>query len=229
MFKLIHGENANASRNELQRIRSEFSGEILIFSAKETSPEILAQNLTGSSLFNADKKLLVIENFSANSALFENISVPSTNIDIIFWEGKSLTQTQIKTLQKSFPSLTEQEFKIDPIVFKFLDCLEPRNTKQNLKYWTDYKTTEVPEIISVMLVRQFRLLLLAKDPAASDSPDWARLSPWQKQKINSQASKFSTEILKKCFARLADIDYRSKTSQTPLDLQGSLELFLLSL
>jgi DNA polymerase III delta subunit len=87
-----------------------------------------------------------------------------------------------------------------------------------LSLLAEYAKTEVPEIIFAMIVRQFRLMLNPLD-----------LAPWQLARIKSQASHFSPQKLKQIYKDLLRLDYEQKSGLAPLDLKGSLELFLLAL
>lgn len=228
MTLLFHGENQTALQNRLAQIRATFTGEQVFLEGKSLKEEQMVQNFNSGSLLTIGQKLIVIDNLSANKDLPETSFAPSSAFEIILIEDKKITPTQIKTFQKMFGPVQEEEFKVDPIVFKFLDSLEPGNLETTLKLWMQYKKSEAPEIILVMLARQLRLLLLASSEAPQKSPDWTRLSPWQQQKLQSQAQKFSLPQLKELFKRLCDIDSKSKTGKLPLDLSNSLELFLLS-
>ena len=225
MTTLLHGQNQVALKRRLSQIEGDFVGEIISLDGKTISEELLIQNLNSNSLFKV-KKLIIIENLSTNSHILKKLT---TDAEIILVEDKKLSPTQIKTISQPFLKIHEEEFKTDPIVFKFLDSLEPGNSTKTFKFWEDYKDSEVPEVILVMLARQIRLLLLAKTSDPETSPEWSRLSPWQQQKLTSQAEKFPLSKLKEHFSRLCNLDHKSKTGQLTLDLNSSLELFLLAL
>lgn len=227
MNTLLHGENASAARTRLLELKDQFSGEILTLNSKDLTEEMLTQSLESNSLF-AQEKLVIIENLASNKSIKKPLQA-SNATSIILFEEKPLTSSQTTNLQKLLPNLKAEEFKIDPVVFKFLDALAPQSQKGFLPFWQKYRRAEVPEIILVMLARQFRLLILSKSDGAELNSEWQRLSTWQKQKLSSQANKFTLESLKTNFSALAELDYKSKTGQLPTDLVSSLELFLLSL
>lgn len=137
---------------------------------------------------------------------------------VVIWVDKKLSTTQIKDLEKKFPNLKVEEFKLDPVVFKFLNALAPGRQAVFLPLWQRYLTTEVPEVAFIMLVRQFRLMLNPADPD---------LLPWQKKSTAAQAKAFGS--LGKIYKQLLDIDYQTKTGLAAVDLRTRLDLFLLKL
>lgn len=229
MPSLLYGDNQTALRNHLNAVKSNFSGEVLTIDAPTALPEKVIQSLESSSLFSSEAKLVIIEGLLANKTLLETLPQLSTNSEIILVEEKLPTKTQLASLTKVIPNLTPLEFKLDQIVFKFFDALEPGAQKKFLPLWHSYKSQEAAEVVLVMLSRQFRLLLLAKQSDAQLSPDWSRLSPWQQQKLSRQSSSFSEAKLKALLSQLSQIDYDTKTSQSSLNLGDSLELLLLNL
>lgn len=149
-----------------------------------------------------------------NDSLFINDNIYA------IWKDHKLSATQIKELEKKYGQLAVEEFKTDPVVFKFLDSLRPGNEKVFMPLWSQYLKNEQPEVAFVMLVRQFRLML-----------DWQNpdLQPWQKNKIRNQADSFGAENLKSLYKKLLEIDYQIKSGQSAVDLQTSLELLLVSI
>ncbi|MBI4100026.1 hypothetical protein HY440_03395 [Candidatus Microgenomates bacterium] len=139
---------------------------------------------------------------------------------VVIWSDKKLSATQIKDLEKKFPDLAAEEFKPDPVVFKFLDALKPGNQRVFLPLWQKYIMVEEPEVAFIMVVRQFRLMLNPHDPD---------LASWQKAKLASQAKSFGQPKLEQIYKQLLEIDYQTKSGRTVVDLKTSLELLLLRL
>ena len=138
----------------------------------------------------------------------------------VVWQDKKISATQIKELEKKFENLSVEEFKINPVVFKFLDSLQPGTQKTFLPLWQEYLKNDPAEVAFVMLVRQFRLMI---------DPDNADVQPWQKNKIKSQADLFGQNRLIQIYKKLLDIDYQTKTGQSLVDLRTALELLLLTI
>ena len=122
-----------------------------------------------------------------------------------------------------------EEFKLDPVVFKFLESNAPTNQKNLLPLWQKYRSSEEPEIIVTMLARQIRLLLLVKSQAPTGPEDFLRLSPWQKSRLSSQSQHFTLTSLLELHHQLLNLDYQNKTGTSLLSLPDSLELLLLRL
>lgn len=155
-----------------------------------------------------------------NESLPQENSLFSQNKIFAIWQDKKLSVAQIKELEKKFPDLKVEEFKLPPVVFQFVDSLKPGNQKIFLPLWQKYLSREVPEIAVSMITRQLRLML---NP---ESPD---LAGWQKAKINSQATAFGKERLVQLYKKILEIDYQVKSGTSATDLVTSLELLLLTL
>lgn len=212
MITILHGDNIEASRKELNRIKSAFKGEIINLDGKVLTATDFIQATQSESLFG-ENKLVVIENLLTNKkkAAF---SLTKAAADVVFWEDKALS----KTVLEEFKSLKVQEFKIDPVIFKLVDSLLPGNGPKSVALLRECRKNEEGEYIFLMIVRQFRLML---NPAG--------LSPWQATKIDRQRKAFGSEKLKKTYSRLLLLDYQNKTGQLPADFICVLELFLLTL
>lgn len=138
----------------------------------------------------------------------------------VLWFDKKLSVAQIKDFESKFGKLSVEEFKVSPIVFKFLDSLAPGNQKNFMPLWQAYLRTQPAEVAFVMLVRQFRLLLNLADPD---------VQPWQKGKLASQAKLFAPSQLKTIYQKLLLVDYQNKTGSGIASLSTALELLLLSI
>src|SRR5574340_817236 len=142
----------------------------------------------------------VVEVDPKNPLLPES-SLFSKQILSVIWQDKKASATQIKAWEKDFPGLKVEEFKLDPVVWQFLGNLRPGNQEIFLPLWQKYLQTDPPEIAASMLIRQIRLLLLAKiDKGGPD--DFKNLAPWQKSRLAGQAKSFSLESLKEILKKL---------------------------
>lgn len=108
-------------------------------------------------------------------------------------------------------------------VFDFVDALSNGNgkTAQNLLH--RLLETEDPFALWGMVVRQFRLLLQAREilDGRGNKDDVARalgVHPFVAEKTTGQAARFSIETLEAIYHRLLKIDEGVKTSQVTLDL-----------
>lgn len=216
MTILIHGDDTEAALNRLLEIKKKYA-EALTVVAKEATPVSLEEAFASQSLFG-DQKIIIIENPGSNKKLFETAHLQG---ETLLYESRKLVSAEITGFQKKIPDIMVEEFKLDPVVFKFVESLAPKNQKIMLPLWQKYIANEEPEIALAMLARQIRLLL--------GGDDFDKLSPWQKQRISTQAKLFTPQQLITFHSKLLEVDFKNKTGQAPLDLASSLELLLFSL
>jgi len=229
MLVLLHGDNDLGIQNRLDQIKADHSGwETVFLDGKTNTVERIIQSFSSQSLFGEDKKLLIITNTFADKTLLGNLPVPEKSFDLIFVEHKKATATQIKDLQEKFGKISVEEAKENSAMFTFVEAIAP-NSGLAISILRSQMTDEVPEIIFTMIVRQFRLMLLAATNATEGPDDWKRLSDWQKGKLKTQAKKFTVDQLKSAFSKLAEIDRKIKTGQLPGSLREEMENFLLFL
>jgi DNA polymerase-3 subunit delta len=117
-------------------------------------------------------------------------------------------------------------------VFAMVDALGNRNDKQASKLLHQLLDRFEPEYIFAMVVRQFRLLLLAKEIVESggDSAEIVkklRLHPFVAGKLVDQSRGFSLEGLEEIYHKLVDIDEAIKTSR--VDTRLALDTLIASL
>jgi len=108
-------------------------------------------------------------------------------------------------------------------VFDFVDALANGNGKSAQHLLHRLLETEDEFSLWGMVVRQFRLLLQAREilDGRGNKDDVARalgIHPFVAEKATQQAARFSIESLEAIYHRLLSIDERVKTSQVTLDL-----------
>lgn len=108
-------------------------------------------------------------------------------------------------------------------VFDFVDALSLGNGKIAQKLLHRLLESEDPFSLWGMVVRQFRLLIQAREilDGRGNKDDVARalgVHPFVAEKTTGQANRFSIESLENIYHRLLSIDERVKTSQITLDL-----------
>ncbi|HXF84862.1 MAG TPA: DNA polymerase III subunit delta [Anaerolineales bacterium] len=117
-------------------------------------------------------------------------------------------------------------------VFDFVDALSNGNGKAAQHLLHRLLETEDPFALWGMVVRQFRLLLQAREilDERGNTEDVTRLlgvHPFVAEKIAQQAARFSMETLEAIYHRLLSIDEGVKTGQVTLDL--ALDTFVVEL
>src|SRR5512134_511233 len=108
-------------------------------------------------------------------------------------------------------------------VFDFVDALSNGNGKSAQHLLHRLLETEDPFTLWGMMVRQFRLLIQAREilDGRGNKDDVARalgVHPFVAEKTTQQAARFSIDSLERIYHRLLNIDEGVKTSQVTLDL-----------
>lgn len=223
---ILHGENRVESRKKLSEIIREAKGKgwevTRVDGTSLTRGELLTHARSQTLLSTG--QLLVIENFFKNNkkAAEEVLEIPQDDaITLVFWEGKALTPAIVRKLQAKF---TVQEFKIAVAVFKFLDSLSLGNARVSLKLLLEAKNRDEAEFLLIMMARQVRLLIWAKEDA-----DTLKLAPWMKSNLSRQSEKFTLDELLSFHNKLLELDRDNKHSRLPENLDASLELLVAGL
>jgi DNA polymerase III delta subunit len=228
MLTITHGENQVASRTKLVELTNEAKSqnkEIVTLVADKLDRAKLETALLSDSLFGQEK-VLVLENLhslpkSKKKDEFINL-VSTASINLILWEKKLLTKTDLKKLPAD---LRNFEFKVTAKLWNFLDQLSPNPKAKNslLKLCHESVAGESAEFVFLMLARQLRLLIQIKEGAP------LRLAPFMQSKLQRQAQAFSSDKLLELHHKLYQIDQKLKQSTSLLSLEAELDLFLLSM
>ena len=117
-------------------------------------------------------------------------------------------------------------------IFAMVDALGSRNGKQASKLLHELLDRFEPEYIFAMVVRQFRLLLLAKEiiETGGDSTEINKklqVHPYVAGKLVGQSRGFTIEALEEIYHKLVDIDEAIKTSR--VDTRLALDTLIASL
>lgn len=124
-------------------------------------------------------------------------------------------------LKKYFPKTTTFEtFEVPKILFAFLNAFYPSNKKQTLDLLEKLLEDTALELVIAMLGRHLRDLYWALEGGKGMSSQ-----PWRISKLKAQAAKFTKEMLRDTISTLAEIDFRSKTSD--VDTRFLLELMII--
>jgi len=228
---LIHGDNIISSRQFLTQTISTAKArgikDVVSLNGSRLHPTDLVQALESQSLFGTHR-LVVIEGLikrprsSAKTTcinyLTSTTSHPQTP-HLILWESHLLTPAQLKP----FRTFTIQTYKLQKVLFNFLDSLKPRNARHSLQLLQDTLKTEPVELIFALLIRQVHLLLISKLNGQ------LQLAPWQTKKIRSQASAFSFVQIQTLHHFLLKLDTDLKTGHNLSTLTESLELLVVTI
>lgn len=220
---IFSGDDTVSSReayvDQIEILKKEY--EIESVNAKDID-ETLLENIFGAKDLFGKTRVLVTENFFSG----QKSKIKDAVIDKIFsispgsmvdWEEKDISKTDKDKLGKS---AVVKNFKLPVLLFKFLDSLSPVGKTQDLQGFSQLAQNVEAGLIFSMIVRQFRLMILAIDGEDDAVP------VWQKTKIKNQASRFGLKKLKKIHKKLLEIDFKQKTSSSPFSLLSELELLL---
>ncbi len=116
MITLLHGENIIASRNELNKIKGEFKGEIINLDGSVLTETNFIQATQSNSMFG-DARLVIIENIP-------KFDLPETTTEVVIWVGKKVTPPK---------NVTNLEFKTPASIFKFTNNMTVANFREALK------------------------------------------------------------------------------------------------
>jgi len=228
MLKIIHGENQVASRKKLVELIEQAkkqNKEIVNLNAEKIDRAKLESALLSESLFGHEK-LLVIEGLYSlpkSKKKDEFISlISSASIEIILWDKKLLTKTDLKKLPAE---LENYEFKITPKMWSFLDNLStnPKAKNAMIKLFKESVEGDSAEFVFLMIARQIRILIQIKE----NNPP--KMAPFMLNKLNKQAKEFSLNKLLDLHQKLYLIDQKQKQSTGLLSLESELDLFLFNM
>ena len=227
MITIIHGDDILSSRNYYLAQRKDTS---IDFDAETDSIVEFAQILQGFGLFTTSKNVtLLIENLftrkgAKNFTSILEILQQNTDLEIYIWADKEIAS---KTLSQ-FPKHDNRVFKIPQSIWAFLDGIKPKNPSNVILFQNALQNSD-PEYMFLMIVRQFRLLLGIKEHFEKNIDEIQRLAPWQKSKLQKQASLFTIKELKNIYEKLSRIDKELKTGSSGLNIIQNIDILLLDL
>lgn len=228
MITIIHGEDETASKNKLHDLKETYrEKEIIALDGKNLTITDLTLALETRSLF-AMERVIIVENLLSRKPskdkdeLVKYIVKEEADNNVILAEGKEVTPAVLKKLSQAKVINNKQKENI----FKLVDNIRPKAGYELVPIFQELIKTEPAEIVFVMIVRQIRNLILAKD----SSGDYLKeLPPWQKSKFVNQAKYFTQDELVSLHRKLLDIDYKIKSGKSPLSLSSQLDIFLVNL
>jgi hypothetical protein len=225
MITVLHGDNIEASRNELFKIKSQSEDrEIITLDGRKPDETEFTIALEASSLFGNSKIVIIEKLFSSINARSKNATrftelIAKSSSDVVLFEDKQLTLKQLELLGKN---VIIREFMIPKVIFQFLDGIKPNNQKSLIILYNQVHKATAPELIFYMIVKRIEQLLSFKK---NEKPDG--LQSWQIARLTTQANFFTMDKLLLMQKNLLKIDYSIKSGVSPLDYRNNLELFLL--
>jgi DNA polymerase III delta subunit len=216
MLRLIHGDNNLASFQALEAITKDFS-ELAVsrLEGRGLSLEQVKEALETPSMDG--RRLVVIEDLSLarSQSLLAELKKYLTDLpaesELVLYERKLLPpESPLLTLTKKvqgFPKTGGLS------VFAWADEVGQRNLAASFSGWQKLVDSgEEPEYLFLMLVRQFRLLLLLKLGEKPKVPEFVR------QKLLPQLKDWTVPELKAAYQELLTIDRNNKKGMMPLSV-----------
>jgi len=228
MLTIVHGSDTALSRKyfleEKQRLK-----ESITLDADAVNLTDLAQVFEGGGLFG-ETKTLFIEQFITKrkrSGDFEEIAKKleayGMEHTIIVWEGKELDRSALNQFKKAIVKI----FKLPQTLFQLLDAFQPGNGKLLVKLFHETIQNSETEMIFFMIVRQVRMLLALSEKNETQIDELKRLAPWQKSKLEKQASHFKPEQLLHIYNKLFKLEIGQKTGTLSLPLDSAIDFLLI--
>lgn len=226
MITILHGENIQESRNELNRLKSTYrESDIRFVDGKRADENILRQATESSSLFGEPVTVIIEQLFApigkkqktikAYAAILSEAGKENT---IIIWENKELG----KTVLSGFPNANVRFFPLPKTLFSFLDGIKPNNQRQTFAFLERALETQAPELLFFMLTVRIRQLIQAKDGIMPE-----KTSAWQYARLTNQAKFFTMEQLRTMHTNLLSIETSIKSGTTPFTMKQHIQEFLL--
>jgi DNA polymerase III delta subunit len=214
---IIHGDHQVASRSQLLILKQaavESGKQVVEFSGGSLTLPELVNAAESVSLFGNANVVIIQDLFTRRQGIEKKVILeylaahPQSNI--IIWESKD-----VSSQLKQFSPSSVKKFDLPKYLFKFLEDFSLAGLHQAAE------TTPVEQLFP-LLVRQLHNLILTKE----NRGDFAT---WQKSKLTAQASRYSLKQLLAMYHRLLKIDYYQKTSTSPYNLTGALDLWIATL
>jgi hypothetical protein len=203
VITIFHGDDLAKSRHlYLETLKSFDPTQLLHLNSKSINLDQINNFINGGSLF-AESKVIAIDNFfsitkSTQTKLIELLS--ESDFNVILWQDKLLTVTQLKT----FPKAVVQRFKTDNNIFMCINSLKPHNLSRFITLYQRICSEELFDLFFFLLKASIRRQLLTK-------------------------SVYSENILVKTYLQMIELEYQYKTGQLSLSKETALERVLLPL
>jgi len=222
---IIHGENITESRKKLDELllNQKNIQRIEGKSLKATDIPLLFQS---SELF-AEEKTIVIENCKSLSKQALEVlvgNVPSPQTKLIFWQDGNYDARNIK----KFPDAKVYSFPLPKYFFIFLDNLLPGKATYVHTQYELLLHSFVPEQVLFAMTKRIRNLLVIRSGSSSAVDEVAKMSDWQRRKLESQARGWTHTQLKDFYKSLFHTEMGLKTSNLPINLTTHLDNIILT-
>lgn len=208
---ILHGEHTLKSYQRLQEIISKSKkNEWDIERISNNATLSLSEELSAGNLFQK-KALYVLQDLDKVSKGDLNwLKKKNKKLEgflVILIKRKAL-KTQLNSLPANYQI---EEFQLTRYLWKLLDSIAFRNSKEAIKLLHIVLKAEPVEFVFFLIAKQVRdLYWVTIDDSSLPYPNW------RVGKLKRQASKFTKEQLKNIIHELAKLDIKAKTSKANL-------------
>ena len=204
MLYILHGDNQKDSRLALNKLIDDFHHtNVLRLDYKQANLETINNFLQGTSLFSSSKTLLIDNFFSGTkdrNKLVALIKKSSSNSNIILWQTKKLTPSQIKL----FPQAKIQLFTLPNFLWGCINAVSPGNLKNFLQLYQKIIDQNLYDLFLYLLKNHLRKQITAY-------------------------SRFPQPKLIKTYLQLIELDYQNKSGQLATPKEIALERIIVRL
>ena len=229
MLILIHGDDVIASKEKLRRELEDYANEEKIYlnGSKISTTEIIL-SCESQSIISTERAVIIENIFSKQMTtekekILKYLNSLKTSYKIILYEVNELDK---KNISKYLPSAKTIRAQLPAFLFRFLETIGLEQAKASLEMMHKLKLQKSIEFILTMLIRQWHLLIIVKDPKSRQS---SGLASWQIAKLLNQARLFDMDKLIASYRQLLQAEYQLKTGKTPYNLSQLLDLFIVNL
>lgn len=204
MIYIFHGDNHQDSRQAVNQLINSFKeSNTLRLDYKKTELETVNNFLQGTTLLSSQKTLLLNNFFSITKTkdkLITLIKKSTPNTNIIIWQNKKLTATQLKT----FPDAKIHLFNLPNYLWGCINAVKPKNLPVFLPLYQKVISQNLYDLFLYLLKNNIR-------------------------KQISNYSPFPKPQLIKIYLQLIDLDYKNKSGQLTTPREIVLERILTNL
>jgi hypothetical protein len=201
MIYIFHGDNQLESRRSFSEFLDQIKdADIFRLDSKNIDIDRVNLFLQESSLFNTKKVLSVSNLFSTDKSIINQINKlinQSQIVDVVIWQDKTLTPTQIKI----FKNAQIKNFPLDNKLFSCLNAIKPKNLAKVIPLYHQVIDLGLYDLFLYFLKNNFRKQL-------------------------TSYSKFDQQIIKKIYLQLIELDFKNKNGELSIPKELALERIL---
>lgn len=204
MIYIFHGDNQLESRRSFGEFLDQIKdADILRLDSKNIDIEKINLFLQESSLFNNKKVLSLVNLFSVNKSILDQINKLINQVkivDIVIWQDKTITPTQAKI----FKNVEIKNFPLDNKLFSCLNAIKPKNIIKVIPLYHQVLELGLYDLFLYFLKSNFRKQL-------------------------TSYSKFNELTTKRIYLQLIELDFKNKTGELSIPKELALERILTNL